>query len=320
MQDKFDANLRTVFEGAKEFRDKIERIKAMSRKAPEATAATFAESIPDWMEECRAEAAAEWHIDIADVGALGDADLDPRNLLEVTALLRRVNIYHALGQLLWRIKEHAEDPSLSAQELAEKVCDIGIEALEVLESAKLHMLQQIRVYAESYSSEEAAQMAKDVEAQHLAGHLATRISLTINRPLAKALDDIRQYDEPASRERFKALLRELYVEAPQIWNARHNTDWRLRSTRNAVVKKIKQRLSVQPTPPAEEIELAIFAEREALLKRGRDAGLPPREYELFKLYVEEPKISSREAGQRLGLSAGAVRTLKARIKKTLGAA
>jgi DNA-binding CsgD family transcriptional regulator len=317
MQDKFDASLRAKFEVARDFRDKIERIKAMSR---EATAISFAHSIPDWMEECRAEAAAKWHIDIADRGALGDAHLDPRNLVEVTALLNRVNIYYALGELLGRIKEHADDPSLSAKVLAEKVCDIGIETLEILESAKLHMLQQIRIYAESYSSKEAAQMARNVEAQYLAGHLATRISLSRNRRLAKALDDTRKYDGPTSRERFKALLRELFIEAPQIWNERHNTDWRLRATRNAVVRKVEQRLSARPPSPTEETELATFAVREALLKRGREAGLPPREYELLKLLVEKPKISSREAGQRLGLSAGAVRTLKVRINRTLGVA
>jgi DNA-binding CsgD family transcriptional regulator len=320
MQDKFDADLRTTFEVAKEVRDKIEHIKAMSREAPEATAIRFAETIPAMMAECRSEAAAKWHIDITNLSELGDADLDPRNLLEVTALLDRVNVYHALGEFLRRIKEHTDDPALSARELAEKVCRIGIEALEVFESSKLHMLQQIRLYAESYSSEEAAQMARDVEAQHLAGHLATRISLRTNRPLAKALDDIRKYDEPASRERFSALLRELYVEAPQIWNERHNTDLRLHATRSAVAKKIAQRSSSQPAAEAEEIEQATFAERAAVLKRGRDAGLPPREYELLKLLVEEPKISSRKAGERLGLSPGTVRALKARINKTLGVA
>jgi predicted permease len=69
-------------------------------------------------------------------------------------------------------------------------------------------------------------------------------------------------------------------------------------TRSAVVKQI-----VQPLMPStdkgsasqiEEQELAAFAEREnrlkleKLLKKGRDAGLPPREYELLALVVNSP--------------------------------
>ena len=81
-------------------------------------------------------------------------------------------------------------------------------------------------------------------------------------------------------------------------------------------------------PQAVEIELAMFAHREwqealkrgreAALKRGREAGLPPREYELLKLLVEKPDISSRDAGEALGITPGTVRALKSRIRRSLG--
>jgi DNA-binding CsgD family transcriptional regulator len=72
-------------------------------------------------------------------------------------------------------------------------------------------------------------------------------------------------------------------------------------------------------PPAVEIDLAMFAQRErkAVLKRGREAGLPPREYELLALLVEKPNISSRYAGEALGITPGAVRALKPRIRRSL---
>ena len=74
-------------------------------------------------------------------------------------------------------------------------------------------------------------------------------------------------------------------------------------------------------PP--ELEYARFAEREvreAALKRGRDARLPLREMEIFRLFVENPAIKNREVADRLGISVGTVKQLKSRIKRTLDAA
>jgi hypothetical protein len=64
-------------------------------------------------------------------------------------------------------------------------------------------------------------------------------------------------------------------------------------------------------------ELAEFADREALLKRGRDAGLPPQEFELFKLLITRPGLKNKEYGTQLGITANHVGVLKSRIKKTL---
>ena len=68
----------------------------------------------------------------------------------------------------------------------------------------------------------------------------------------------------------------------------------------------------------QEPEAALNRGREAALKRGREAGLPPREYELLKLLVEKPDISSRDAGEALGITPGTVRALKSRIRRSLG--
>jgi DNA-binding CsgD family transcriptional regulator len=72
-------------------------------------------------------------------------------------------------------------------------------------------------------------------------------------------------------------------------------------------------------PESPEHEFATFFEREALLRLGREAGLPPREYEYLKLWVANPRISYSEAASELKISKGAVKTLKHRVMNTLRA-
>lgn len=69
-----------------------------------------------------------------------------------------------------------------------------------------------------------------------------------------------------------------------------------------------------------ELQFATFAEREALLRQGREAGLPPREFEYLKLLAANPRISYREAARELGISEGTAKKFKHNIKKTFGAA
>ena len=61
-----------------------------------------------------------------------------------------------------------------------------------------------------------------------------------------------------------------------------------------------------------ERELATFAEheREALLRRGREVGLPPREYQYLKLWAGNPRITYSEAASELGISKGTAKKLK----------
>jgi DNA-binding CsgD family transcriptional regulator len=318
MQDKFDAELRSDFEAAARDRDNVELIKKLSHKGSEELAMRIVAAIPHRMEDLREQIAREWSVDIAVPQEL--VDLTPRSFEENVSLLRKVNYYRALDGCFQKLNAYMADSSLSKEELAAKVCEVGVKALQTCEAAMLHTLREIRVLASSQSSEEAAQIAQDTEARHLAAHLATRISVGKNRRLAKVLDEIREHIEPANRERFVALLRELYVLAPEVWDEHHRTDWSLLTTRSAVVKKIERRLSTEPLSSLGETELATFDAQERLLKKGRDAGLTPREYELLKLFVENPNMPYREAAQRMGIAVGTVGTLKSRIKKSLNAA
>jgi len=77
----------------------------------------------------------------------------------------------------------------------------------------------------------------------------------------------------------------------------------------------------QQTRREELLLLAEFVEREVLLKQalewGRQAGLTPREFEVYKLFIENPNIKYREVAHKLGMSTSQVGVLKHRIKHTL---
>jgi DNA-binding CsgD family transcriptional regulator len=81
-----------------------------------------------------------------------------------------------------------------------------------------------------------------------------------------------------------------------------------------------RRLEKQSSKPPVEVELEAFVDREKVLKQLKDAGLPPREYELARLLIENPGMTNREAAQYMKIAEGTVKSLRSRIKKTLGAA
>jgi DNA-directed RNA polymerase specialized sigma24 family protein len=347
MQDKFDADLWAAFKVAKKYQGGLQLIKKRSQEDPEGTARWITEYLPKTMEELRQQAAQEWKVDIADPDGLKDAP-SSRDLLQLISLFSRADLYHAYGELLRRIAEYASDTSLSREKLAKKVCKVGEEAFEVEEASKLHMLQLFSDFAKSYGTEEAARRIPGLLGQQLAGHLATRTSTSgkINLRLAYALDELRERKKPQSRERFEVLLRELCVKAPEIWGQNHLADLPLRTTRNAVLKKIERRLppreykEVELTPFTEahavaseehalpeENELAAFAaeeQRQRTLKQIREAGLPPRERELFELVASDPerflrngKLNHSEAAQAMRVSKGAIKSWWWRIRQTV---
>ena len=145
---------------------------------------------------------------------------------------------------------------------------------------------------------------------YLTAHVATHTSLKYPR-LRAGIDELRTDDE----SRFSRLLKELPAEVLAAYRGREAGWGDLMDVRTEAVRRLEK-----TKPTSEAHELAAFADREEklrLLKRGREAGLPPREYELLKLLVENPNMSSGEAGKALGITPGAVRALKSRIYKTL---
>jgi DNA-binding CsgD family transcriptional regulator len=62
----------------------------------------------------------------------------------------------------------------------------------------------------------------------------------------------------------------------------------------------------------------VFLKR--ALEWGRQAGLTPREFEVYNLFLGNPKIKYREVAHKLGMSTSQVGVLKHRIKHALAAA
>jgi DNA-binding CsgD family transcriptional regulator len=309
MSQGFDARLRDAFRAADADRNKVQKFEKQAREDPSGTAVAVFRGIPDMMEHKRASAAELYGVDIADQESI--KAFEPDGLEEASLLLMKANMYLVLAEYQYKLDAYAADDSLSREELAAKVCQVELEALQTTEAIMLHNLHEVRVVTSSGGSEEAAKLAKDEEARRLAGHLATRISLRKNLRLAKALDSNR----PTTVRQFQALLQELCIRSPEVWNEHHRIDWRLLTTRSAVVRKLEGRV----TAPREEQQLAQFAEREELLRLARSAGLTPQEFEVFKLFIDNPNFKYREVADKLGISVQQVGVIKHRIKHALSA-
>jgi hypothetical protein len=309
MRRDLDTSLREAFAAADADRRQIQEYEKQARDDPVGTALAVFRGIPDLMEQKRVRAAEVYGVDIADKESI--KTFEPDGLEEASSFLMEANTYLALAEYQVTLDAYAADDSLSREELATKVCQVGLEALQTTAAIYLHNLHELRVVAISKGSNEAVRLATDEEARRLAGHLATRISLRRNRRLAKALSS----NKPDDVGQFQVLLRELYTQSPQVWEEHHRTDWRLRNTRSAVARRMEGRT----TTPSEAQQLTSFAEREELLKRARKAGLTPQELAVFKLFIENPDIKYREVAYNLGISVQQVGVVKHRIKGALSA-
>jgi DNA-binding CsgD family transcriptional regulator len=320
--EHFETRLYEAFLAAAADREQIKVFRDLAKQHPAAGAAAVCDAIPLLMQDKRKRVNESYGIDLADQKWKEQAKQKRLNLVEEILLLMAANTYLVFKVCQAKLDAYANDTSLSGEDRAIQVCTAGIEVLEATEAVLLHARTELRAEAQSVGGSDEIELARDAEASRLAGHLATRTSSTINKKLAHALDEIRRYDKPTGRARLEALLRELYVEAPEVWSKHSRTDWQLRATRTEVAKKLVWRY--KPSP--QEIELATFAEREALLKWGRETGLPPREYELLRLVMGNPKrffrndkLNHREVAREMDLAVGTIKSLWSRIRKTLAA-
>jgi len=320
--DHFETRLYDTFLAAAADQDQIKIFRGLAKQHPAAAAAAVCDAIPILVQDQRERIYESYGIDLAAQKWKEQAKQKRLDLVEEIQLLMAANTYLVLEVCQSKLDTYTIDTSLSEEDWATKVCTAGIDVLQSTEAVLLHALTELRAEAQSVGGSDEVELARDVEASRLAAHLATRTSSTINKKLAHALDEIRRYDKPAGRARLEALLRELYVEAPEVWGKYSRTDWQMRATRTEVAKKLAR----GHNPPLEEVPLLAFAEREALLKRAREAGLPPREYELFRLvmgdqgrFLRNGKLNHREAAQEMHVAVGTIKSLWSRIKKTLAA-
>jgi DNA-binding CsgD family transcriptional regulator len=154
--------------------------------------------------------------------------------------------------------------------------------------------------------------------RNLTAYFIVHTSLGTNKKLRTRIAELREPGE----SNYERLIQEMSGEVWSVWREQRSV-WKTSAFHPDQImemrSEIARRLEGRPAAPS-ETDLGEFADREnslRLLKLGREGGLPPREYELLKLFAEKPNISSREAGEALGITPGAVRALKSRIRNTL---
>lgn len=321
MHGPFENELRATFEAAGKFRDALVELKKRAEYDPEALARDIAKSIPLQMESDRVMVRKLSGVDPAMAGEGGYRGFKPRTIAQAQLFCFFAERYEVWRLCARTIEELGDDPNLSGKRLAKAVCEDCINITETL--LPYYELQQLDILSKRLPEQSA------LEHQYrllLAGRLATKISLWKNVRLRNAMDQIREYssDKSPSRERFEQLLRELYVEAPIIRSEVQGKGYSLDRLRTKVARKLEKGMSLQQEETA---QLAAFAEREALLKKAREAGLTPREHELFRLVMRNPerflkngKLNQSEAARELGVAVGTTKSLWSRIKKTLNAA
>lgn len=308
MTDNFQADVEKTFRSAATHRDVITRRKKHARENPELLAMRIVDVVPRSLKEARTVGFEKYGLDLADAEAVRNFQASSVAEWQIVSYL---SSYYLIYSACWRlIGQYAVDPNLTGVPGAQAVCEAYLEATErhlytiALDFDELRK----KLPEESFPNEELAKV--------LSGIVATRTSLHSNPPLRAAIDERREYsrDKSAKRERFEQLLEDLPAQVLEVWEEAAHPLGSLYEIRTEVARRLGKR----DRKPPPEVELAAFADREKVLKQAKDAGLPPREYELFKLrVVENPGMSLREAAQRMGIAEGTAKSLWSRIKRTL---
>ena len=155
-------------------------------------------------------------------------------------------------------------------------------------------------------------------AEFLTAYLATHTSLWRNLRLRAGIDELREEGETL----FARFLKELPAEALEAYAEKPREWGDLMDLRTEVARRLEKR-----DPRSDVKELAAFADREKLLKWAKDAGLTPKEYQLFALVAGDPgrflkndKLNHSEAAHAMGVAVGTTKSLWSRTKKKIFAA
>jgi hypothetical protein len=161
-------------------------------------------------------------------------------------------------------------------------------------------------------------------------YFVAHMSLRVNSRLRSSVEELRQEDET----QFESLVKAVASEVMDAWRVdleKRNGQWfepeDLLQLRTDLVRRVES--SVAASRANEVADLSAFVDSEqtlALLKKGREAGLPPREYELFSLvmsdterFFKNDRLDHGEAAREMGLAVGTIKSLWSRVRKTLAA-
>jgi hypothetical protein len=266
--------------------------------------------VPQQMDACRQEAVEKYGYDPerGDISNLEETLKTAKDALKLTSL---VTHYHTC-RLVMEQWEWFVQIGLSGERLQVAVCQSVIEAYRHRPGVAAMGIEALEAAIPGFPQGLALSV-------YLTSLVATQTSLRYPR-LRAGIDELRTDGE----SRFSRLLKELPAEVLAAYRGREAGWGDLMDVRTEAVRRLE---TTKPTSEAHE--LAGFADREEnlrLLKRGREVGLPPREYELFGLVVSDPKrflrdgkLNHNEAAREMGVAVGTIKSLWSRTRKTLQA-
>ena len=153
-----------------------------------------------------------------------------------------------------------------------------------------------------------ARRSRDEDA--LSRAAASRQGFSVVQPgVRRDLESLARRDQSLEEVAWDALLSAAAEET--------SVDGTVREARTLLGREARER---RPSRQEVAVHLAGFAERERTHKAGRDAGLPPREYELFTFFVDNPGATNPQAARALGVAVGTIKSMRYRIKNTPGIA
>ena len=268
-------------------------------------------AVPQQMDAWRQEAVERYGYD-PERGELGTSlDQSVKSVEDAQGLVTLLNHYYTyllvVKQWEWFVQS-----GLSGERLQSAVCQSIIEAYRQRPGLAAMGIEAVAAGMPDIPQELALSV-------YLTSHVATHTSLKYPR-LRAGIDELKTDDE----SRFSRLLKELPAEVLAAYRGREPGWGDLMDVRTEAVRRLEK---IKPTSEAQE--LAGFVDREEklrLLKRGREVGLPPREYELFGLVVSDPKrflrdgkLNHNEAAREMGVAVGTIKSLWSRTRKTLQA-
>jgi hypothetical protein len=267
--------------------------------------------VPQQMDACRQEAVEKYGYDLerGEVPNLEETLKTAKDALKLTSLFTH---YHTC-RLVMEQWEWFVQIGLSGERLQVAVCQSVIEAYRQRPGVDALLIEALEAAIPGFPQGLALSV-------YLTSHVAAHTSLHKNQRLRAGIDELRTDGE----SRFSRLLKELPAEVFATYRGWEAGWGDLMDVRTEAVRRLEK-----TKPTSEAHELAGFADREEklrLLKRGREVGLPPREYELFGLVVSDPKrflrdgkLNHNEAAREMGVAVGTIKSLWSRTRKTLQA-
>ena len=304
MQDQFEARIGDAHKMLRRYEDSLKELKAYFDERPNVAAQALLLSLPEQLEVWRQYALSRFGVDLEDQEQrqehswtyLADA-------WEYTLLAIKYDAFdHALLSMIM-----LRDTGERGERLSRLVCAAFLQSWSMIPGILAATIEAFQKAVPRIANEAGL-------AEFLTAHLAIHTSLRRNRRLRAGIDELREEGE----SRFARLLKELPAEAVVTYAERPRSWSDLMDLRTEVARRLEKR------DAAKEKELFTFTqrEREEVLKRGKDAGLSPREYQLVALVAGDPerflkngKLNHSEAAHAMGVAVGTTKSLWSRTKK-----